>query len=269
MVGTTGKKHLILNQNNTYIKNCSLCPTFERIQSWRQILYLPTSDLFVTCTKISVTGALQLQNSTHSLHDYNMIDSSCSLTTVIQSCQRGLQTKCSRQFCSFSGVLAPQPDIWSGWCFVAPKEALSGTALLPKRRRKARRQTSAFQLTSSCSTSSLEGLAPERQAPQLMTHNYLQWQLTMAAAIRGQAWHRSTLLVGPEHVRSGLGLQVFSDSINKKLFFSSCQTKEPSRLNLTLILAHNCRRDLSFQTQEPCLHSSIFLQKRLQSLHLM
>lgn len=148
-----------------------------------------------------------------------------------------------------------QTDIWPGWCFVAHKEALSGTsptragtALLPRgRKRRACCRTSALQLTSACSASSQE-VTWEKGTPAHDT------QLFTVVAYHGcsQPWasmeeiHCS--LVGPGQVRSGSGLQAFCDSINNTLIFSSCQTKEAGRLKLTLILAHICRRDSSSQT---------------------
>lgn len=185
-----------------------------------------------------------------------MIDNSCSLTTVMQSCQRRLQTKYSPGPVSLVAFWhRSQTDVWSGWCFVAHKEALSGTsptwaatALLPRGRRRAHCRTSAFQLTSACSTSSVEVLPPERKAPQPMTYNYYSGSLPWLQPATGQHGIDPLFGVGPGQVRSGLGLQVFSDSVNNKLIFSSCQTKEPGRLKLTLISAVNiCRKDLSFQ----------------------
>lgn len=146
-----------------------------------------------------------------------------------------------------------QTDIWSGWCFVAHKEALSetsptwaGTALFPKGGRRACCRTSALELTSACPTSSRE-VTWEKGTPAHDT------QLFTVVAYHGcsQPWacmaqvHCS--LVGPGQVRSGSGLQVLYDSVNNKLIFSSCQRKQPVRLKLTLILAHIYRRDLSFQ----------------------
>lgn len=168
------RKDLILNQMNSFTRNCSLSPDFERIYSWRQILHFPTSDLFVTCTEILVTRALQLQNITWSLHDYKIINNSCSLRTVTWSCQLRLHTKCSPSSVPLVAFWhCSQAVIWSGRCFVAHKAALggtsptrAGTALLPGGQRRGCCLNSEFQSTTARFTNSVEVLPPARKAPQ-------------------------------------------------------------------------------------------------------
>lgn len=129
-----------------------------------------------------------------------------------------------------------QADIWTH------NEALSGTSptwartvLLPSRRAHCR--SPALQLTSAYSTSSVEIPQHETRALQTIKHSYLIvcWPWT------SQVWIR------------------FCDSINNKLIFHSCQTKEPERLKLTLILAHICRMHLSFQLSSlACVQISFY-----------
>lgn len=165
-----------------------------------------------------MTGALQLQNITQALRDYKVIDSSCSLTTP-----QGAQTKCSPSSVPLAAFRhCSQADFWTrNDASSGTNPAWASTALLPRRRPHC--HSPALQPTSACSTSSVEVPPRETKASQTMTHNYLVVCWPWAS----QVWIR------------------FCDSINNKLIFHSCQTKEPERLKLTLILAHTCPFNLA------------------------
>lgn len=69
----------------------------------------------------------------------------------------------------------------------------------------------------------------------------------MAAASQTSMAQICCLLVIPKQAMAGLDLQVYSNSINNKPPFTSCQRGEPGRLQLVIILAYICRRDFLFQ----------------------
>lgn len=161
-----------------------------------------------------------------------------------------------------------QADSCSGWCFVAHKEALSGT-----------------------NTTQREQGQPSSLEERALTHFWVSAELCLLHqpyrdfTTRGKGtsacdteffivvnFHGCSqpqasmaqiccLLVIPGQAMSGLDLQVYSNSINKEPTFISCQRKEPGRLQLVLILAHICRRDLSFQPRNLACMSVTFYRR--------